>query len=123
MQASWYPRIVAGEAIERTLAADETVTFVYDGWPNMNRLDAGERYVLVEVRGIALLGQHSLLCALFVWYAWLAGSWTRLTTSLCAADVRGRRRPVPRSTADGGIRSRTFHFLLRESVHDECHLL
>ena len=50
VQASWYPRIVPGEVIERALAADETVTFVYDGRPNMHRLDAGERYMLVEVR-------------------------------------------------------------------------
>lgn len=73
VQASWYPRIVAGEAIERTLAADETVTFVYDGWPNMNRLDAGERYMLVEVRGIALLGNtRSFVRCLSGTPGWLA---------------------------------------------------
>ena len=49
VQASLYPRVVAGDAVERTLAADETVTFVYDGRPDVNGPDAGERYMLVEV--------------------------------------------------------------------------
>ena len=49
VQASLYPRVVAGDAVERTLAADETVTYVYDGRPNVHEFDVGERYMLVEV--------------------------------------------------------------------------
>ena len=50
VQASRYPRVVAGDVVEQTLEADETVTYVYDGRSYAHGLDNGERYMLVEVR-------------------------------------------------------------------------
>lgn len=66
VQASLYPRVVAGDVVERTLAADETVTFVYDGRPNVHEFDVGERYMLVEVRctfKAALAPLYTVCCA------------------------------------------------------------
>lgn len=45
-----YARVVAGTPVQHTLAADETVTYVYDGRPEAAGPDSGERYMLVEVR-------------------------------------------------------------------------
>ena len=45
-----YAHVVAGTPVQHTLAADETVTYVYDGRPEAARPDSGERYMLVEVR-------------------------------------------------------------------------
>ena len=45
-QAQQYAALTAGASVTRTLAADETVTLVYD---SRAATDSGERYMLVEL--------------------------------------------------------------------------
>ena len=71
-----YPTIVPDSTVTRTLAADETVTYVYRDDRQPGDLGA-ERYMLVEVRGPVLAPAEG--CCFFItwsvcgWLAWMAG--------------------------------------------------
>ena len=58
-----YDRVVAGEVVERTLVADDTVTFEYDGRSEIHSVDAAGRYMLVEVRCISCSAHLCASCS------------------------------------------------------------
>lgn len=128
--SSWaqprYPTILPDTTATRTLAADETVTYVYHD-ERATVADLGERYMLVEVRGPRCWrccgaptppSQLSSTCLNF-WFC--LAVW--LSTCLLAADVRGGRGRVPGPAPNGCLRGCPVYILRRESVHDKRHVL